>query len=85
MITPERDPAALATASCLQEGDRFVWDDRVWFVDELNGRFAHVKLVDMDEAEWHESGRRQIGRSTLCHRLDEPGSGVVSLTGEHEK
>ena len=80
MITPERDPAALATTSCLQEGDHFLWNGRMWFVDVLDGRFAHVELVDMDEAEWQESGRRKIGRSTLCHRLDEPGSGVVSLS-----
>lgn len=72
MITPERDPADLATASCLEEGDRFVWNGRTWFVEELDERFAHVELVDLDGRESHEcagldSNQGLVDGTDLCY------------------
>lgn len=75
----ERDPEALATISCLDKGDRFMWGDREWIVVELDEGYTHMELADLEERNWNESGRRRIKRSDLCSRLDKPGSGVVSL------
>lgn len=75
----DHDPVALATISCLDEGDHFMWGDREWYVVELSENHTHVELVDLEERNWNESGRRRIERADLCSRLDEPGSGVVSF------
>lgn len=74
----KRDPAALATIRASMRG-RFMWGSREWFVDELNEKYSHVELVDFEERDGHETGRRRIERADLCNRLDQPDSDVVSI------